>query len=119
MPYKVIQWATGNVGHLALRGIIEHPDLELVGLLVHSREKAGRDAGELVGLPAVGVAATNDVDEILALDADALAKRGWDPLTVGEHWFGVGQAIRVHDDGWLEGGSDPRHDGLSVGRLNA
>ena len=33
MPYKVIQWATGNVGHLALRGIIEHPELELVGLV--------------------------------------------------------------------------------------
>ncbi|MBV9412320.1 MAG: dihydrodipicolinate reductase, partial [Acidimicrobiia bacterium] len=51
MPYKVIQWATGNVGLHALRGILEHPELELVGLLVHSPEKAGRDAGELVGLP--------------------------------------------------------------------
>jgi gamma-glutamyltranspeptidase / glutathione hydrolase len=29
--------------------------------------------------------------------------------------FGVGQVIRVHDDGWLEGGSDPRHDGQAVG----
>ena len=50
MSYKVIQWATGNVGQLALRGIIEHPDLELVGLLVHSADKAGRDAGEIAGL---------------------------------------------------------------------
>jgi 4-hydroxy-tetrahydrodipicolinate reductase len=36
VAYKVVQWATGNVGQLALRGIIEHPELELVGLLVHS-----------------------------------------------------------------------------------
>ena len=36
-----------NVGKLALRGIINHPDLELVGLWVHSPDKVGRDAGEL------------------------------------------------------------------------
>jgi gamma-glutamyltranspeptidase/glutathione hydrolase len=51
------------------------------------------------------------------IDADALAARGWDPLAIAEHWFGVGQVIRIHDDGWLEGGSDPRHDGLAVGRF--
>ena len=73
MPYKVIQWATGNVGQLALRGIIEHPDLELVGLLVHSPAKAGKDAGELAGVGTVGVKATNDVEEILGLDADAVS----------------------------------------------
>src|SRR5438874_12785375 len=73
MRYKVIQWATGNVGQLALRGIIEHPDLELVGLLVHSPDKAGHDAGELAGVGAVGVKATNDVDEILGLDADVVS----------------------------------------------
>ena len=32
MAYRVIQWSTGNVGRLALRAIIGHPDLELVGL---------------------------------------------------------------------------------------
>jgi hypothetical protein len=30
--YRVIQWATGVVGSAALRGIIRHPRLELVGL---------------------------------------------------------------------------------------
>src|SRR5438874_2645153 len=73
VPYKVIQWATGNVGQLALRGIIEHPDLELVGLLVHSGDKAGKDAGELAGVGPVGVRATNDVEEILAVDADVVS----------------------------------------------
>ena len=33
---RVIQWSTGNVGYHALRGIIGHPELELVGLWVHS-----------------------------------------------------------------------------------
>jgi len=51
---------------------------------------------------------------------DALEAAGFDvhPDPVGSHWFGVGQVIRIHDDGWLEGGSDPRHDGIAVGRLN-
>jgi hypothetical protein len=34
MAYRVIQWATGNVGTHALRAIIEREDLELVGLKV-------------------------------------------------------------------------------------
>ena len=72
MAYKVIQWSTGNVGRHAVRLIVEHPDLELVGLWVHSEEKAGRDAGELVGIDPVGVIASNDVDAMLALDADCV-----------------------------------------------
>ena len=28
MGYKVVQWATGGVGKEALRGIIQHPQLE-------------------------------------------------------------------------------------------
>jgi 4-hydroxy-tetrahydrodipicolinate reductase len=41
-----------------------------VGLWVHSADKAGRDAGDLCGLPPTGVVATNDVDALLALGAD-------------------------------------------------
>jgi hypothetical protein len=70
--YKVIQWATGVVGRAALKGILQHPRLELVGLRVYSEEKEGKDAGELIDLPACGVAATRDVDEILAMDADCV-----------------------------------------------
>ena len=47
---RVVQWATGNIGTRSLRGAIEHPELELVGVQVHSSDKAGRDAGELCGL---------------------------------------------------------------------
>jgi 4-hydroxy-tetrahydrodipicolinate reductase len=73
MAYQVAQWGTGNVGALGLRGIIQHPDLQLVGLLVHSPDKAGRDAGELAGLDPVGVTATTDPDDILKLGADCVS----------------------------------------------
>jgi 4-hydroxy-tetrahydrodipicolinate reductase len=74
MPHRVIQWSTGNVGKLALRGIIHHPGLELVGLWVHGRDKVGRDAGELCGLGRrVGVTATSDAGALLALDADCVS----------------------------------------------
>jgi hypothetical protein len=72
MTYRVVQWATGATGSHALRAIAAHPELELVGALVYSEEKAGRDAGELVGIGPIGVIATNDPDEILALDADCV-----------------------------------------------
>ena len=72
MSYRVAQWSTGNVGSYALRGIINHPDLDLVGVWVHSESKAGRDAGELAGVDPVGVAASNDTDEIIALAPDCV-----------------------------------------------
>ncbi|PQM47963.1 hypothetical protein [Mycobacterium talmoniae] len=72
MSYKVIQWATGEVGSLCLREILRRPDLELVGLRVYNPDKAGRDAGDLVGLPPSGVTATTSRDEILALEADCV-----------------------------------------------
>src|SRR5262245_2989201 len=72
MAYRVIQWSTGNVGHFALRCILQHPELELAGVWVSSAAKAGKDAGELCGRPPVGVHATNDVDALLELDADCV-----------------------------------------------
>lgn len=70
--YRVVQWATGNIGTYALRAVIEHPRLELAGLYVHSEAKVGRDAGELCGLGPVGVAATGSLDEVVALGADCV-----------------------------------------------
>ena len=72
MALKVVQWATGGVGVAAIKGVLEHPELELVGCWVHSADKAGKDVGELIGEEPIGVTATNNVDEILALDADAV-----------------------------------------------
>jgi hypothetical protein len=72
MPYRVIQWGTGSVGKHALRTIIERPDLELAGVRVYNPAKAGKDAGEILGIDPVGIVATDDPEEILALDADCV-----------------------------------------------
>jgi 4-hydroxy-tetrahydrodipicolinate reductase len=71
-PYRVVQWATGNIGTRALRAVIEHPDLALAGVYVRTEEKAGRDAGQLCGLPPVGVTATRSIDDVLRLGADCV-----------------------------------------------
>lgn len=70
---RVILWGPGQVGIGALRALITHPGLDLVGLIVHSEAKAGRDAGEICGMPTTGVIATRDIDAALAIDADVVA----------------------------------------------
>jgi hypothetical protein len=50
----------------------ERPDLELVGVWVHSPEKVGRDAGELANGTPIGLKATDDVDALLALEPDCV-----------------------------------------------
>ena len=70
--YKVIQWATGVVGTAALKGILRHPKLELVGVKVYSDEKAGKDAGELADSEVTGVMATQDIEAIVAINADCV-----------------------------------------------
>lgn len=72
MTIRVVQWATGPVGGAALQGIIDSPDLELVGVYVFSPSKGGVDAGALVDRPPTGVLATDDRAAILALDADVV-----------------------------------------------
>ena len=72
MTYRVIQWATGNVGRAAIEGVLGHPDLELAGCWVHSEAKDGTDVGTLIGRDRLGVTATTDVDALLGLDADCV-----------------------------------------------
>ncbi len=72
MPFRVIQWATGNVGRAAVEGILSHPELTLAGCWVSDPAKVGRDVGEVCGLARTGVRATNEVDAILALAADCV-----------------------------------------------
>ncbi|MEZ5569525.1 MAG: hypothetical protein R3E54_14475 [Halioglobus sp.] len=73
MPYRVITWGTGNVGAYAVRAVVNHPELELIGHIVSSADKSGRDVGELAGLGhSTGVLATQDVDAALALKPDCV-----------------------------------------------
>ncbi|HKY15990.1 MAG TPA: hypothetical protein VJM33_13780 [Microthrixaceae bacterium] len=84
MTYRVIQWATGTVGVHAVPAIASHPDLDLVGLWVHSDSKAGRDAGEICGVDPVGVIATQDGDALLATDADCICYTANSDLRPGQ-----------------------------------
>jgi 2,4-diaminopentanoate dehydrogenase len=70
---RVVQFSTGNVGVHALRSIIERPDLELVGVHARGQDKTGRDAADLCGLDLpTGVLATDDIDALIALNADCV-----------------------------------------------
>lgn len=68
--------ATGNVGTEMVRRIVDHPDLDLVGLYCYSPDKRGRDAGEIAGIDPIGVTATGDLDDVLALAPDVVNFNG-------------------------------------------
>jgi hypothetical protein len=88
---RVVQWTTGNVGTRSVRAIVSHPDLELVGCYAWSSDKVGRDAGELCGIDAVGVAASNDIDALLALRPDCVV---YQPM-----WQDVDELVRILESG--------------------
>ena len=73
---RIVQFATGNVGSEMVGRIIDHPDLELVGLYCYSPDKVGRDAGEIVGLDPIGVIATSEVGEVLEAKPDVVNFNG-------------------------------------------
>lgn len=81
MAHRVVQWTTGNVGRQSVIAIAQNPGLELVGCYAWASEKAGRDVGELCGLPPLGVVATSDVDALLALRPDCVVYNPMWPST--------------------------------------
>ncbi|HET9610277.1 MAG TPA: hypothetical protein VFP06_11760 [Acidimicrobiales bacterium] len=91
MAVRVVQWTTGNVGQRSARAVIAHPELELIGCYAWSAEKVGRDVGELCGIDPVGVAATDDVDALLALGPDCVV---YNPM-----WQDVDELVRILEAG--------------------
>lgn len=90
-PYRVVQWTTGNVGKSSVHAIAANPTLELVGCYAWSPDKAGKDVGELCGIAPLGVAATNDVDALLALKPDCVV---YNPM-----WSNAGELVRILESG--------------------
>lgn len=86
-PYRIVQWTTGNVGKSSVRAIAANPDYELVGLFAWSADKAGRDAGELVGIDPLGVIATNDAAALLAAKPDCVV---YNPM-----WINVDELVAI------------------------
>ncbi len=112
MKYRVIQWATGGMGKNCLRALIDHPAMELVGVYVYGRDKAGKDAGEIARRPLTGVVATREVGEILALDADVVIHAARLAPPYGAH---DADLIRLLESGKnvisINGYSHPQHWG--------
>jgi 2,4-diaminopentanoate dehydrogenase len=70
--YKVIHCGTGLAGQEALKAILGRPELELVGLLVHSAKNAGLDASYFIGGKKSSVLSTEDVERVVATKADVV-----------------------------------------------
>jgi 2,4-diaminopentanoate dehydrogenase len=71
---RVAAVGTGNVGRHALAHLINDPQYELTAVWVSSAAKAGKDAGSLAGLDvSTGIAATTDLDAVLATKPDCVA----------------------------------------------
>jgi len=87
MAIRVVQWTTGNVGMRSVRAVVSNPDLELVGCYAWSPDKVGKDVGELCGIDPVGVAATDDVEALLALEPDCVV---YNPM-----WPEVDEVVRI------------------------
>ncbi len=73
---RVAQLYTGGVGSEIVRRCAGHPELELVAVMVHADDKAGRDSGELVGAAANGIVTTQSLDDVLATKPDAAIHSG-------------------------------------------
>jgi len=86
-PYRIVQWTTGNVGKSSVEAIAANPTLDLIGCYAWSKDKVGRDAGELAGIEPLGVKATNDVDALLALKPDCIV---YNPM-----WIDVDELVKI------------------------
>ncbi|MCW2829442.1 MAG: dapB [Aeromicrobium sp.] len=114
MTTRVIVGYTGGVGSQVVRLLDSDPDTEVVGALVHSEAKDGRDVGELVGIAPLGVLATRDVDALVALRADVLLWHGmtWEPEVVAR-FLEVGTNVYSSIGGWWVHGQ-PEQDLLAA-----
>ncbi|MFI7641001.1 dihydrodipicolinate reductase [Nonomuraea sp. NPDC049400] len=93
---STVVWGTGNVGRAAIRAVAAHPGLTLWAVLVHDPGKVGRDAGELGGLGhELGVAATDDIEAVLAASPRAVVYAASGDLRPDEALADVTRAIRA------------------------
>jgi hypothetical protein len=91
-------WGTGFVGRMVIAEIIDHPEFELVGVGVHDADKVGKDAGELCGLPPIGVNATDQIADLIALQPDAVAHYGPTAAHADENIRVIGEFLRAGVD---------------------
>jgi len=97
-PKRVVVWGTGFVGRMVIPEVVRHPAFELVGVGVSHPDKVGRDVGELCGVDPVGVAATDDLDALVALRPDALVHFGPTAAHAADNIRDIGAFLRAGID---------------------
>jgi len=77
-PKRIVLWGTGVVGSMVMAEILDgYPAFVLVGVGVSNPAKVGKDASELCGrTEPSGVLATDSVEDLIALQPDALVHYG-------------------------------------------
>jgi hypothetical protein len=118
-PLRVVQWGTGNTGSHALRFLLEDPAFDVVGVWVGRASNVGKSPVELAHVgsdrsgEAPGPGATQDIDALLALEADCAlymaAEPQGDVTTKGtDGWESMGRICRL-----LEAGTNVVATGIS------
>ncbi len=97
-PSRVVVWGTGFVGRMVIPEVVRHPAFELVGVGVSHPEKVGRDAGELCGTDPIGIAATDDLEALIALEPDALVHYGPTAAKAADNIRDIGAFLRAGID---------------------
>jgi 4-hydroxy-tetrahydrodipicolinate reductase len=101
--FESLQFATGNVGSEMVGRIVDHPDLELVGLYCYSPDKVGLDAGEIVGMAPLGVTATGDAADVLKTKPDVVNFNGvWPDIDLFCELLDAGINVVTTSD-WITG----------------
>lgn len=91
MPFRIVQWTTGNVGRRSVRAVVANPEMALVGCYAWAPDKVGRDIGELCDIGPIGVTATDDIDALLGLRPDC--------VVYNPKWPDVDHLVRILESG--------------------
>jgi 4-hydroxy-tetrahydrodipicolinate reductase len=89
-PKRVVVWGTGFVGKMVIPEVLRHPNFDLVGVGVSQSDKVGRDVGEICGIEPIGLAATDDLEVLIALRPDALVHYGPTAAHAGDNIRDIG-----------------------------
>lgn len=92
---RIVQCYSGGVGAEIARRLMAHPRLQLAGLLVYGDAKAGRDIGEVIGVPPVGIATMQQLEDVVRLRPDAAiwSAQGYHPEAIARL---LGAGINVY-----------------------
>jgi hypothetical protein len=97
-PKRVVVWGTGFVGRMVIPEVLRHPGFELVGVGVSNPDKVGKDVGEICALGPIGLAATDDLEALIALRPDALVHYGPTAAHADDNIRDIGAFLRAGID---------------------